>query len=946
MAEYIAQQVSVVNGSNAVIIESGESPEAVRQGDFLFITGSDPVGINRTYINSNSQHVIELSKNWSNGNKSNQPAIVLPTTVEFKSAAAALKNANLLVNDNFVAMQDWQTKTGTVTFVNIDGTTTTVKTLKQIESEAQAQLDTYHPFPWAMRKVEFEARRAANNEKFAASGFVHFGKHRVDSDNYELINEGLYTHLGLDGTLQVGASTNKAGKSKADFPVINITGVLSPITSLGDANYSRIKFPPAEDGTRTYNKESGMSATHASPAIAFASETETNKVVTNRVDIWGFEAFLREIHDGDPFVYASGLIQSQATSIDGVPTTLDNVRPVTYFSWYKGDLESVGKGVNWQTASELERIAIASNPDNNIYFNDETGKFYQWCIRGRSVAGVGNGDWDTIDTNQPASLTLRQQPVGTEQRTPPQGILNEALATGGGSNYYSNTQSEYNTDPRKGVFTSRRSDVSSEGYAYFLVCGTVNRLNRGAYHPSFNPLGTSGFGTAEYTSWAVKWHSQSPIRIASSTADCFITYSDGGSRSDNLNSGGSLEGESENTHPEGHFYDLIYASGYGGVCRDIRYPATPVTVIDAENKDINIKQGKSRGVEQVPFTFIARHTYASGSKHYVNRNYGGRSLEVGDSILFKDLVSQVWERRLITAIDDNQAKFLEQAPLTLVNDEIIVWETRTDITSISGEYTHLDVICDPENLVDIPQFSNGWLGSWIPVVPSGQAQNYPLSKISREPEVVRIYSDNNGASWIRDTVSINSIENLRSENWQSNRIGLYYYKANAKLTTPTMTAEILGGAKGLGAFYATSRGNTYSSGRELGHSFTNQACNGNNGIRQQADNMVSLGLRVDINLLSSDGLSQPPTHPPVVLDALAGQIAYKCQYYLVEKDSMLYLNYIYKGLYFTNLEQGWGDAGYFDVLPYQELTLNDNGHYVLAGTSQYSEPLGWIKNAK
>ncbi|MEC8140289.1 MAG: hypothetical protein VX058_08950, partial [Pseudomonadota bacterium] len=31
-----------------------------------------------------------------------------------------------------------------------------------------AELDAIHPFPWAMRKVEFEARRAANNEKFAA----------------------------------------------------------------------------------------------------------------------------------------------------------------------------------------------------------------------------------------------------------------------------------------------------------------------------------------------------------------------------------------------------------------------------------------------------------------------------------------------------------------------------------------------------------------------------------------------------------------------------------------------------------------------------------------------------------------------------------------------------------------------------------------------------------
>lgn len=206
MAEYIAQQVSVVNGSNAVIIESGESPEVVRQGDFLFITGSDPVGINRTYINSNSQHVIELSKNWSNGNKSNQPAIVLPTTVEFKSAAAALKNANLLVNDNFVAMQDWQTKTGTVTFVNIDGTTTTVKTLKQIESEASEATTA------AMSAVETRAQTAYREAVEAASS----GKNTVKYDaqgnpnvmvwipkfNSEDVNQAIIDRHGVD--LQLG----------------------------------------------------------------------------------------------------------------------------------------------------------------------------------------------------------------------------------------------------------------------------------------------------------------------------------------------------------------------------------------------------------------------------------------------------------------------------------------------------------------------------------------------------------------------------------------------------------------------------------------------------------------------------------------------------------------------------------------------------------------------
>lgn len=129
MAAYTASQVTISNGSKAVVINSNENPESVSKGDFLFLSGSDPKEINRTYINDQQKHVIELVENWDSGNKTNQPAIVLPTTVEFRDTVAAIKNANLLINDNMQAMSDWQSKLGTVTFIGLDGTERTVPTL-------------------------------------------------------------------------------------------------------------------------------------------------------------------------------------------------------------------------------------------------------------------------------------------------------------------------------------------------------------------------------------------------------------------------------------------------------------------------------------------------------------------------------------------------------------------------------------------------------------------------------------------------------------------------------------------------------------------------------------------------------------------------------------------------------------------------------------------------
>lgn len=59
MAAYTASQVTISNGSKAVVIHSNENPESVAKGDFLFLSGSDPKEINRTYINDQQKHVIE-----------------------------------------------------------------------------------------------------------------------------------------------------------------------------------------------------------------------------------------------------------------------------------------------------------------------------------------------------------------------------------------------------------------------------------------------------------------------------------------------------------------------------------------------------------------------------------------------------------------------------------------------------------------------------------------------------------------------------------------------------------------------------------------------------------------------------------------------------------------------------------------------------------------------
>lgn len=163
MAAYTANQVTINNGSNQAVINSAESTEIIQYGDFLVVGDFAPVQINRTYTNTNNLPVIELVKPWRNSSQATQPAIVIPTTVNFKDTVTALKNANTLINDNMKAMQDWQTKEGLVAFSNIDGTETVVKTLKQMELDFLALLEdirnntpTYPSEPTVTEQFKFK----------------------------------------------------------------------------------------------------------------------------------------------------------------------------------------------------------------------------------------------------------------------------------------------------------------------------------------------------------------------------------------------------------------------------------------------------------------------------------------------------------------------------------------------------------------------------------------------------------------------------------------------------------------------------------------------------------------------------------------------------------------------------------------------------------------------
>lgn len=838
-----------------------------------------------------------------------------------------------------------------------------------------AELDAIHPYPYAMRKVEFEARRAANNEKFAASGFVHFGKHF----GLDFVNEGLWTNNSFVDYIVLGRKTSAAGVSKTNDPVINIAGVVSKLNSISfGSNDNRIKLPPAEDGTRTYDSTTGISVNHATPAIAFASETDTNKVVTDRVDMWGFEAFLREINDADPFVYAKGLIQSLAPTISGVTTVNDNVRPITYFAWYEGYDDSRGKGVNWQTATEAQRIAIASDPENNIYFDDATGKFYQWCIRGRSFAGLGNGDWYSLEAS--ANEYLRITP---SQLLAPQGKLddneisffNRAMYIGYGNKSVSVLVKE------QGVFSTRTFndnesgisypfDISDNGECHFLVCGTVNRLNRGVYHPSLNPLGTGLWLRGTEDGW-LYWY-QSAKKAISNISELFTDHTEGGV-ADML--GGSGQGSiafGYSGRPDGRYYDAIYASGQGGVCRDMRYSAWGLTPNDFAEADLKVKSGKYRGTESLVFSkpyqctsqgkvngwglyhhdglpnnkemwitsevFPVLDNFSVGDLVSIIYNGGSEIVTCEVRIVYSDRVilkyKGVVSFRVYSSGDQTSNYFITHRSLGL---------------SVSDSFNHTEVMADPANILQCDDLKDGWVGSWNPKIPDGTGYRFPLTrKVINTSDDICFYSDDLGDNWLSTVSAFNLIESSNSvahpSIFNTGSIVLYQHSASAKYTENAENMPIFGGYDGIGHVIASS--DAYALGRGM---LLRESLIGKPAGLSSYNNGAVQSMRPNVTTLDRDTLigatraAYGPAHDPIVIDGSTSLSGVKALNYNVVEKQQGFIQYAYTEIIFDG---DWGDDGKIYIADNQSTRIDDNGNTALYGTARIVEPLGWIKNDK
>ncbi|EPO9881825.1 TPA: hypothetical protein RQJ78_001945 [Vibrio vulnificus] len=550
--------------------------------------------------------------------------------------------------------------------------------------------------------------------------------------------------------------------------------------------------------------------------IGFFSVTAlTEEVVIERVDMAGLEFFKEKV---GAYLYPYGMIQSKATTVDGVATTEDTVRPITYFAVFEGDTTSRGRGWKLVDLTFVQLATIMSNPEHNAWYN-EAGELMQFRGRQRSFAGLGNGDWRVIN---PKGDILS---FGTENltRVAAQGRLDTPASPSGGGNFFAGYKfTAHNAKPEVGMFTvsSNSGDYQApDGECYFYVLATVPRLNQGAYHQSFNPMGTKHWNRHD-ASGGDFWH-QPNTGNNKTTARAFyqtIVVGDTGARQPT----GAIGQNSG--RGDGRLYDAIYASGQGGVI-DWRLPARDMgSKEDAAKVFQEVVNGTYRGFEKLmrskPFltTHQAAVKQSSGTLIYIDGAFEflTKSTSKNDGIWLNlrcngYIISQVSSNAngnyiyIHNCEGDVAAEFPLGTAVVLTTDE-------TNL-SVSGEFTQLDVVGAPADILRVDDLNNGWMGGWVPVVPAGAAKQFPYTRKNVGISGIgtdAVVSTNQGSTWTSSSISTSpNTQNIFGGSGQSIQDGLVYvapYKAFAKQTKLSVNKPVLNGSEGIGDVFATTRG--------------------------------------------------------------------------------------------------------------------------------------------
>lgn len=575
----------------------------------------------------------------------------------------------------------------------------------------------------------------------------------------------------------------------------------------------------------------------------------TEEVVVDRHDMYGGEYFLEEITEAHPFVYDRGMIQSQSTSVSGITTYEDAVRPIEYFAVYTGDTSSRGKGVNWFNLSSTQKKQIVSDYKQNVFLLND-GRVVQWRMRQRTIKGLGNGDWNNLN---PASENYLRYSESRYVKAQGQrdSVLEHDNSLGG---LYVNSLGDTTWKPAdfsdQGVWMASANSSGSldtgaavDGECYFNVWGVVRRLNEGCFHPSHNPLGSNVRWNATNSAF-LKWYESTAVNPLTSSASCFAVAQP--------NSGGKLGGTSG--RDDNRYCDAIYASGDGGV-NDHRLSSWDMGSKEEASKVFQkVLNTTFRGEEKVygakvykigqATTAFASNSYrrfdcteanlisVNGSTSSGRTDSAPHTLDGPRCGFVVDAnTGTVWRASQMRADEAGVTRLYvslasDGAPSGTYTNLYFVaspntpnFDTAEDITdnaliypesTVSGEVEVRDVFADPVRVLATEELAQGWQGAWSPYIPKGStSEGYVLTRKSLYTgagSCDATYTSDDGLNWAKSGITtVTSPVNTFGSLTQDLATGLVYivsYKIWANMTQEALSKPVFNGEEGIGEVWA------------------------------------------------------------------------------------------------------------------------------------------------
>ena len=620
--------------------------------------------------------------------------------------------------------------------------------------------------------------------KYTGGGFVHMGKQH-NSGSYSRVNQGLWGSGLVPNELSLGRGGSAfQGLSTTDEAQINVNNTLIRLFGLNrgdpDFNPCSIILPPAPDGLQNIDPTQLDFATLAD-AIA-AGGVNLDKSVINRQDLVLLEVFHEKISDKD-VVYPRGLVQYGNSTWEGI--TLSSVNVVQrYSAFHEGDISTVGHSALWSSLSPTEKALFIQDPENNIYADN--GELIQVRARARTIRGL-EGSW----VNDGAGGSILAFESGNVNRVKARGALTTFTdyTTSGSANIDNLSAFEVG---RYDVMNPP-SSVAHDGQIYLIPICLVSRLNKGAYHPVYNSMGTKAFNRVGDIAASHEWY-ESLAKKPLNKSNCFDfnpTGGTGGTYFVNGASGGISNGS--DGRMDGNRYDSIQA----GYIRDLRVDAnrthTPVSAHHTLSK--RARNGEARGWEKLPRirTVFSNANTVNTTTEFSLKVVNSAPEVLGDISWIVGNASSGWlilEDGTTHKIHEvsNSGGWIFLKSYTLPKGGL---NTGSQVVqAVFGDY--IDAPYSEglfQNITGTPAeiattFPDGIMGEWIPVIPDGTYKDYKSTKKNLEHYQALVTSDS-GAIWGNSTVTSGNTDNAFNTNQTAAQVRIVPFRAKANFTEET-----------------------------------------------------------------------------------------------------------------------------------------------------------------